>query len=583
MAIRLMINGKTIETTEGKTILEAAKENDIDITTLCYLNDCNNVGKCGVCAVEVEGKNNLVLACITKVEEDMVVKTDTEKVQERIKMRVSTLLNKHEFKCGPCKRRENCEFLKLVIKTKAKATTPFVVENKEEYIDNRSKSVVIDRSKCVLCGRCESACTQKTGTSSIKIANFDGKRIVAPKDNKCFDETNCLLCGQCIAACPVDALSEKSHIERVKTALEDPNKHVIVAMAPAVRTSMGELFKMGYGVDTTGKLYTALRELGFDKVFDINFGADMTIMEEATEFVDRLNNNGPFPMFTSCCPSWVRQVENYYPELIDNLSSAKSPQQIFGTATKTYYPEISGIDPKDIFTVTIMPCTAKKYEADRPEMENNGLRNIDAVLTTRELAKLIKDAKIKFADLEDGVADPAMGEYTGAGAIFGATGGVMEAAIRTAKEFVEKKELDNIEYNEVRGINGIKEATVNVGGKDINVAVINGAANLFEFIESGRIDSKEYHLIEVMTCPGGCVNGGGQPHVSATEREKIDIRSVRAAVLYNQDKNLPKRKSHENVALLKMYDTYMGTPGKGRAHELLHLKYKKKEEKEEAI
>lgn len=583
MAIRLMINGKTIETTEGKTILEAAKENDIDITTLCYLNDCNNVGKCGVCAVEVEGKNNLVLACITKVEEDMVVKTDTEKVQERIKMRVSTLLNKHEFKCGPCKRRENCEFLKLVIKTKAKATTPFVVENKEEYIDNRSKSVVIDRSKCVLCGRCESACTQKTGTSSIKIANFDGKRIVAPKDNKCFDETNCLLCGQCIAACPVDALSEKSHIERVKTALEDPNKHVIVAMAPAVRTSMGELFKMGYGVDTTGKLYTALRELGFDKVFDINFGADMTIMEEATEFVDRLNNNGPFPMFTSCCPSWVRQVENYYPELIDNLSSAKSPQQIFGTATKTYYPEISGIDPKDIFTVTIMPCTAKKYEADRPEMENNGLRNIDAVLTTRELAKLIKDAKIKFADLEDGVADPAMGEYTGAGAIFGATGGVMEAAIRTAKEFVEKKELDNIEYNEVRGIKGIKEATVNVGGKDINVAVINGAANLFEFIESGRIDSKEYHLIEVMTCPGGCVNGGGQPHVSATEREKIDIRSVRAAVLYNQDKNLPKRKSHENVALLKMYDTYMGTPGKGRAHELLHLKYKKKEEKEEAI
>lgn len=577
---KIIINEKEIQVAEGTTILEAARANGIDdIATLCYLKECGNVGKCGVCAVEVEGKPNLVLACLAKVEDGMVVRTNTEKVQERVKSRVSTLLNKHEFKCGPCSRRETCEFLKLVIKSKGRATTPFLPKDKSEFVDERSASITIDRTKCVLCGRCQSSCKVKAGTEAIKIANFDGTRMVAPTDNKCFDDTNCLLCGQCVSACPVAALEEKSHIERVEEALADPNKHVIVAMAPAVRTSMGELFKMGYGVDVTGKLYTALREIGFNKVFDINFGADMTIMEEATELIQRINAGGPFPMFTSCCPGWVRQVENYYPELIDNLSSAKSPQQIFGTASKTYYPEIADIDPKNVFTVTVMPCTAKKYEADRPEMENNGLRNIDAVITTRELARMIKARKIDFANLEDGVQDPAMGEYTGAGVIFGATGGVMEAAIRTAKDFVEKKDIENIEYEQVRGLDGIKEATVNIGGNDYNVAVINGSANLFKFIESGKMNEKDYHFIEVMACPGGCVDGGGQPHVSASDREKIDVRAVRASVLYNQDKHFAKRKSHKNEALLSMYKNYMGEPGHGKAHELLHLKYKKKSEK----
>ena len=577
---KIIINEKEIQVAEGTTILEAARANGIDdIATLCYLKECGNVGKCGVCAVEVEGKPNLVLACLAKVEDGMVVRTNTEKVQERVKSRVSTLLNKHEFKCGPCSRRETCEFLKLVIKSKGRATTPFLPKDKSEFVDERSASITIDRTKCVLCGRCQSSCKVKSGTEAIKLANFDGTRMVAPTDNKCFDDTNCLLCGQCVSACPVAALEEKSHIERVEEALADPNKHVIVAMAPAVRTSMGELFKMGYGVDVTGKLYTALREIGFDKVFDINFGADMTIMEEATELIQRINAGGPFPMFTSCCPGWVRQVENYYPELIDNLSSAKSPQQIFGTASKTYYPEIADIDPKNVFTVTVMPCVAKKYEADRPEMENNGLRNIDAVITTRELARMIKARKIDFANLEDGVQDPAMGEYTGAGVIFGATGGVMEAAIRTAKDFVENKDIENIEYEQVRGLDGIKEATVNIGGNDYNVAVINGSANLFKFIESGKMNEKDYHFIEVMACPGGCVDGGGQPHVSASDREKIDVRAVRASVLYNQDKHFAKRKSHKNEALLNMYKNYMGEPGHGKAHELLHLKYKKKSEK----
>ena len=571
----ITINGKEVLVSNEENLIKIAKDNGVDIPSFCFLEDCGSVGQCGVCLVEVEGQDDLVKACCLVPQDGMVINTNTERVQEAVKNRVAALLDKHEFKCGPCKRRENCEFLKLVIKTRAKATKPFVVADKSEYVDDRSKSIVIDRTKCVTCGRCVAACKTKTGTESIKFIEVNGENIVGPEELKCFDDTNCLLCGQCVAACPVDALSEKSHIDRVKEALADEEKHVIVAMAPSVRTAMGELFKMGYGVDVTGKIYTALRQLGFDKIFDINFGADMTIMEEATELVHRIKTGGTFPMFTSCCPAWVRQVENYYPELLGNLSTAKSPQQIFGAASKTYYPTTVDIDPKNIFTVTIMPCTAKKYEADRPEMENNGLRNIDAVITTRELAKMIKDAKIDLAKLEDGEVDPAMGEYTGAGAIFGATGGVMEAALRTAKDFVEGKDLENIDYEQVRGLAGIKEATVEIGGQNYNVAVINGASNLFDFMKSGKMNEKQYHFIEVMVCPGGCVNGGGQPHVNATDRLGMDIRSVRASVLYNQDKNLKKRKSHENGALNKMYETYMGEPGHGKAHELLHMSYKK--------
>lgn len=571
----ITINGNKILVSNEDNLIKVAKENGVDIPALCFLEDCGSVGQCGICLVEIEGQEDLAKACCIIPEDGMVINTNTERVQEAVKERVSALLDKHEFKCGPCKRRENCEFLKLVIKTRAKATKPFVVADKSEYVDDRSKSIVIDRTKCVTCGRCVAACKTKTGTESIKFIEVNGEKIIGPENLKCFDDTNCLLCGQCVAACPVDALSEKSHMDRVKDALADEEKHVIVAMAPSVRTAMGELFKMGYGVDVTGKVYTALRQLGFDKIFDINFGADMTIMEEATELVERIKTGGPFPMFTSCCPAWVRQVENYYPNLLGNLSTAKSPQQIFGAASKTYYPTTLDIDPKNVFTVTIMPCTAKKYEADRPEMENEGLRNIDAVITTRELAKMIKDAKIDFAKLEDSEADPAMGEYTGAGAIFGATGGVMEAALRSAKDFVEGKDLENIEYEQVRGLAGIKEATVEIGGENYNVAVINGSSSLFEFINSGKMNEKQYHFIEVMACPGGCVNGGGQPHVNASDRLNMDIRSVRASVLYNQDKHLKKRKSHENGALNKMYDTYMGKPGHGKAHELLHMSYKK--------
>lgn len=571
--ITLVLNGKEVQASEGTTVLEVARENNVDIPTLCYLKDCGNFGKCGVCLAEVDGK--VLASCIAKVKDGMVINTNTEEVNERIKKRVSMLLDKHEFKCGPCPRRENCEFLKLVIKTKARANKPFLPQDKTPYIEDRSTAIVLDRTKCVLCGRCVAACKKYTQTESIKFIKKDGQRVVGTENDVCFDDSNCLLCGQCVIACPVAALKEKSHTEKVKAALEDPKKHVIVAMAPSIRTAMGELFNMGFGMDVTGKLYTALRTLGFDKIFDINFGADMTIMEEATELLQRVKNNGPFPMFTSCCPAWVRLTQNYYPDLLKNLSSAKSPQQIFGTATKTYYPSITGINPEDVYTVTIMPCNDKKYEADLEAMEINGLRQIDAVLTTRELAKMIKDAKIKFADLEDGEHDPAMGEYSGAGAIFGATGGVMEAALRTAKDFAENAELENVEYKAVRGFEGIKEATVEIAGNSYNVAVINGAANFFEFMKSGKMDEKQYHFIEVMACPGGCINGGGQPHVNAEARSDVDYRALRASVLYNQDKNLPKRKSHENPAIVKMYESYFGKPGEGLAHKLLHHVYEK--------
>ncbi|MGL5068217.1 MAG: ferredoxin hydrogenase [Sarcina sp.] len=568
----ITINEKQIEFEGKESILKLAKENGIEIPTLCFLEDCGNIGQCGVCLVEIEGQERLARACAMKAKEGMVVRTNTQRVTEETKSAVAVILDKHEFKCGPCKRREDCEFLKLVIKTKARATKPFKVENKSEYIDDRSKAIAFDRSKCTTCGRCVAACRTYTKTNSIKFHKVGTERRVGIEGLKCFDDTNCLLCGQCVAACPVDALQEKSHRERVEDAINNPDKHVVVAMAPAVRASMGELFKMGFGQDVTGKLYTVLRQIGFDKIFDINFGADLTIMEEATELLERVKENKNLPMFTSCCPSWVRQVEKLYPELKKNLSTAKSPQQIFGVTSKTYYPKNIGIKAENVFTVTIMPCTAKKFEADREDFEFMGNRDIDAVLTTRELAKMIKDKKIKFADLEDGIADSLMGEYSGAGVIFGSTGGVMESALRTAKDFVEGETEIVTEFKEVRGYAGIKEANVQIGEYDLKVAVINGAANLSEFIKSGKLE-EGYHFIEVMACEGGCINGGGQPHLSAEQRAIIDIKKERGKVLYNQDSNLPKRKAHQNLEIIKLYKECMGEPGKCKAHDLLHYSY----------
>lgn len=573
---KITINGKNLSVNPDKTILEIARENNIEIPTLCFLSDCNNMNECGVCLVEIKGKDELARACHQKTTDGMVISTNSKNVQISVKNRVTEILNNHNLECGKCNRLYNCELLKLVKKTNAKVTNPFKINDISQYIDDRSKSITLDRSKCIKCGRCVSACKGKSGTETMQFIEKNNNKIVGPSELKCFDSTNCILCGQCVAACPVGALSEKSHIDRVLNALSDPNKHVIVGMAPSVRTSVGELFQMGYGIDVTNKVYSALRKLGFNKVFDVNFAADTTILEEGTELIQRIKNNGPFPLFTSCCPGWIRLAENYYPELLDNISSAKSPQQMFGSISKSYYPFLENIDANDVFTVSIMPCTAKKFEADREEMVNYNIKNIDAVLTTRELAQLMKDQNIDFSLLEESDVDPAMGEYTGAATIFGATGGVMEAALRTAKDLLEGSSLEDIDYEVVRGLDGIKEATLNIAGNNYNVAIINGASNVFEFMNNSMLDKKEYHFIEVMACPGGCVNGGGQPHVDSVKKENINIKKVRASVLYNQDKNLPKRKSHKNSAVLKMYDTFMGQPATGKAHDLLHVKYKEK-------
>ncbi len=561
----IFINNLKVHANDDDSILSVAKKNNINIQTLCYLEECQNIGHCGVCLVEVDETGELIRACSTKVKDGMRISINTNKVQNAVRERLSEILNHHNFNCGTCVRKGSCELFELTIKNHAKKTKSLEYNIEP---DTRSTAIIYDKSKCIECGRCVSTCRDKSGTEAIRFANLDFS----------FDDTKCILCGQCVVTCPVGALYEKTHLDRVKEALKDKNKHVIVAIAPSVRTALGEEFKMGYGADVTKKVYTALRNLGFKKIFDINFGADMTIVEEGTEFIERIKNNGPFPMYTSCCPGWIRLVENYYPELLHNISSAKSPQQMFGAATKTYYPTVENLNPKEIFTVTVMPCTAKKFEINREEMVNRGIKNIDATLTTRELAKLIKESGMDLYSIEEGEVDRAMGEYTGAGVLFGATGGVMEAALRSIKDLVEGKSFEEVDYEVVRGLENIKEAVITIDGNDYNIAVINGTKNFVEFYNSGLLDKKQYHFIEVMACPGGCVNGGGQPILPPEKREKINQKKERASVLYNQDKHLIYRKSHKNEALMTMYKVYIGKPGNDIAHELFHVHYKPKYE-----
>lgn len=555
----LFIDGKSCNFNLGDSVLDVARRNNIEINTLCYLKECGNFGHCSVCLVENEETGELVKSCSVKAEENLKILTNTEKVTIAVKERVSAILNHHNFKCGSCKRKNNCELLSLVVKTRAKKTVHF--EHSEVEIDKRSKSIVYDKTKCINCGRCVSSCIAKSGTNAIRFTDWDLS----------FDESKCLLCGQCVVACPVDALYEKSHIEIVEEALKDKSKHVIVAIAPSVRTSLGEEFGEEFGTDVTKKIYTALRKIGFEKVFDVNFAADVTIVEEGTEFINRIKNNGPFPMFTSCCPGWIRLVENYNEELMRNVSTTKSPQQIFGALAKTYYPKVSNLNPKDVFMVSVMPCTAKKFEADRAEMHRDENKDIDGVLTVRELAKLIREYKIDFSELEDSEVDETMGEYTGAGTIFGATGGVMEAALRSTKDLVEGVSLNKIEYKALRGLEDIKEATVEIAGKEYNIAVINSGKSFFKFKEAGYLDKKQYHFIEVMACPGGCINGGGQPRLKAKDKDTIAYREKRTEVLYNQDEHKRYRKSHENPALIKAYESYLGEAGGELAEKLLHV------------
>ena len=566
--IHLTINGKNVEVEEGSTILEAARKANIDIPTLCFLKDVNEVGDCRMCVVEVEGRRGLATACIQKAEEGMVVNTSTPTVIEARRVVLDLILSNHDRECLTCTRNGNCELQKLAQQFYVDDIR-YKGERNVHEIDDLSPAIVRDFNKCVLCRRCVATCKKVQGIGAIDSANRGFASAVSTYANKSLNDVNCTFCGQCIEACPVGALKEKDSTKEVWAALRDPEKYVVVQTAPAVRVALGEEFGMEIGTNVTGKMVTALRTLGFDKVFDTNTAADLTIMEEGTEFLDRFQNGGTLPMITSCSPGWVRYLELNYPDLIPNLSTCKSPHQMFGAIIKSYFAEKNNIDPAKIYVVSVMPCVAKKFESSREEMIND----VDAVITTRELARMIKQAHIEFTTLEDTGFDHPMGEATGAGVIFGTTGGVMEAALRTVKEIVTGNPFDRLEYEPVRGAEGIKKATVEMNGKEVKVVVASGLKNaqiILEEIKSGKAD---YQFVEIMACPGGCVMGGGQPIRSSKERATIDIRAKRAGALYSIDEASTIRKSHENPVIKKLYEEYLEKPGGHKSHELLHTHY----------
>ncbi|MCL1885100.1 MAG: NADH-dependent [FeFe] hydrogenase, group A6 [Defluviitaleaceae bacterium] len=575
--VKVTIDNIMVEVEANSTILDAARKVGIDIPTLCYLKEFNEIGACRVCQVEVQGARSLAAACVMPVFDGMVVSTTSKKVRDARRATVELILSNHNRDCLTCSSNNNCE-LQTISQEMGIREIPFEGENDFGVVDTSSPSIVRDQSKCILCGRCVNVCKKQQGSSILDFTDRGISTKVSPLFNKGLAEVPCIYCGQCVNVCPTAALREKEDIERVWAALECPDTHVIVQAAPAVRAALGEEFGMAVGTRVTGKMITALNRLGFDKVYDTNFAADLTVMEEGHELLDRINNGGTLPMITSCSPGWVRFCEFNYPEFIPNLSSCKSPIQMFGAIAKSYYAEKSKIDPKKIFSVAIAPCVSKKSEAERPEMQNGGLKDVDAVLTTRELAKMIKQATINFAALEDSnFSSELIGDYSGSGVIFGATGGVMEAALRTASDIVSGKDLPVTEFKEVRGLSGIKEAEVDLGGKKVKVAVVNGTANAAKLLNKIKAGEAKYDFIEVMACAGGCVNGGGQPIISAATRATTNTHAARAEVLYEEDRSRKVRKSHQNPQIKKLYDDYLGKPNGDKAHKLLHTKYEAKE------
>lgn len=570
--VNIKINNMPLSVPKGISILEAARMAGIEIPTLCYLKKINEIGACRICMVEVKGARSLVTACVYPVNEGMEIFTNTERVRKSRKMTLELILSTHDRKCLSCVRSGTCELQQLCKEFGVDDEGRFDGANPVHEYDDSAIHMIRDNGKCILCRRCVAACqAQHISVIGANARGFDthiGSAFERP-----LDSVACVSCGQCIVNCPTGAIYEKDDTAKVLEAINDPEKFVVVHTAPSIRVTLGECFGMHIGTNVQGKMVAALRRLGFDKVFDTDFGADLTIVEEANEFLGRVQNGGVLPMITSCSPGWIKYCEYYYPDMLDHLSTCKSPQQMSGAIIKTWYAEKMGIDPKDIVVVGIMPCTAKKFETKRDDQAASGYPDVDYSLTTRELGRMIESAGIYFKHLPDEEFDNPLGDSTGAAVIFGATGGVMEAALRTAVEKLSGEELKNLDFTEVRGTDGIKEASYTVNGMEVKVCVVSGLANANTIMEKVKNGTADYHFIEIMGCPGGCVNGGGQPIQHAVVRNFVDLRARRAAALYEADKDMPLRKSHESEAVKRLYDEFLGEPGSHKAHEVLHTSY----------
>ena len=570
--VNIQINGMPLSVPKGISILEAARYAGIEIPTLCYLKDINEIGACRICMVEVKGARNLVTACVYPVSEGMEVFTNTEKVRHSRKTTLELILSTHDKSCLSCIRSGTCELQALCKEFGVDDENAFAGETIHYDFDDSAAHMVRDDNKCILCRRCVAACdAQGISVIGANARGFDTH--ISSAFDKDLANVSCISCGQCIVNCPTGAIVEKDDTDKVLAAINDPEKFVIVNTAPSIRATLGEAFGMHIGTNVEGKMVAALRRLGFDKVFDTDFAADLTIVEEAHEFLERFQNGGVLPMITSCSPGWIKYCEHYYPELIPHLSTCKSPQQMFGATMKTYYAKKMGIDPKDMVVVGVMPCTAKKFETKRPNQAASGYPDVDIAITTRELARMIESAGIFFKHLPDEEFDNPFGESTGAATIFGTTGGVMEAALRTAVETLTGKELENVDFKEVRGMKEVKEAEYDVDGTKIKVAVASGTKNAKVILDKIKDGTADYQFIEIMGCPGGCINGGGQPIQHAVVRNFVDLKARRAQALYDADAKKTKRKSHENETIKQMYAEFLGEPGSHKAHEILHTSY----------